>query len=223
MMACALSSSLSASEYVICLLPDEASAASLSGLSKTVQDDFSEAHIPFLKEPNIPHVSLFQGVFNEDSLPSLTTGLRTIADRFYPVTVQIDGLRDTLENIFLVFKNPESVAPVSNSFFTEGLHQLRAPGKLLEQVDRKKESEGLSDEESKMIDLYGLFWGVPGSYNPHFIVVYESNIHLDIEKRLKGITCGRLKKVSLNKIGFGKMNPGGNLVDLIQSFPLKKG
>ena len=208
-----------AKEYGVFLLPTKKDNARIEKIANTLKEKFQKAGIPFNDVPNISHSSVFQGVFEDDQLEVLAAKLEKLSKDHKPFCLTLDPLLlDTQENIFLNFKNSEKLAPFPNDFYQHGLYQLRLKGALMAQVHRDIK-QGISKKNLSLIDIYGLYWNIPGKYNPHFTLIYGSNVHEGTASILKSMKIRNIK-ITFDRIGIGRLGFDGNVTEVVKEIPL---
>lgn len=208
-----------AEEYGIFLLPTKKDKARIEKITHSLKQKFQKDGIPFNDAPNTDHCSIFQGVFEESQLDTLAAGLEKIAQNHEHLCVTLDpALLDTEENIFLNFKDSEKLIPISDAFYKDNLHQLRDRGTLMAQVQRDIK-QGVSEKNQSLINTYGLYWNTPGKYNPHFTLIYGSNVHGGIDTVLKSTNI-RSVKITFDRIGIGRLGFDGNVTEVVREIPL---
>lgn len=208
-----------ADEYGIFLLPDEDSEQLLRTLSTQVQTTFRKQQVPFNAVRNIPHLSLFQGCFDEEVLPPVYNDLNALSQTLSCLTLKINPrLQDTQENIFLTFEKSLEALTLFNQFYKAPIYTRRTPNQLMAQVDAALE-KGIDPKSQDLIKTYGLFWGVPGTFNPHVTLIYGSHIHPNLEAALSDLNVPA-SPLRFNKIGMGRIGVEGNVEEVETFYPL---
>lgn len=207
-------------EYGLFLLPLEEDTRALKALSNQLEDTFRKEDISYNPVVNIPHLSIFQGVFEQDGLEKLKAGAQVLAQRYTHVTLACDArLEDTHENIFLNFTNPEKVAPLFDAFYDADLYKMRSEDRLMQQVQRDVKA-GVGEKAQALIQTYGLYWGVPGRYRPHITLVYGSHAHPKIPAVLDAV-ISKIHTLTFTQLGVGRLGFEGNVTEVIRTYPLR--
>lgn len=206
-------------EYGVILLPTEDDTRQIQKTSNELKQSFVQNNIPFNHEENMIHVSIFQGVFHREGLEKLKKELSGYAKRIQPITVGAhEKPWDTQENIFLNLETTEEITTLFDGFFKEKLHELRDQGALMAQVKRDLEG-GLCQDKVKKIQTYGLYWNIPGQYDPHVTLVYGSNKDDNISGILQNHRFGK-DHVTLDRIAIGTLGFEGNIKEILVTYDL---
>jgi hypothetical protein len=162
-------------------------------LEKKIKDFLKKNALSYKELNNIPHISLYQFKSSPDFIPLikkiiLEIKCPSLGLRFKPL-LEIVG-----NNIFwrcYLEKDDDAL----NSFHERLVNNLkRYKVGPLSQIDETK----LLKSQEILVKEYGVYWGIPGQFDPHITLVYE----LFINEEEKGALNDYLKSLTVKEFFF---------------------
>lgn len=154
----------------IFLAPSENIVAGYNQIEKSLKDMVGFS-VEFESCPNVPHLSLYQLAVSADKISSMISELNAIETSLSPFKMNTNlNIKGT--NVFwsseaatfhkdLVLFHEQIVNRFKEFRATSPLRQIQENWAYL------------SDEKKHLVDQYGVFWGIPGYFDPHITVLYN--------------------------------------------------
>ena len=205
-------------EIGIVLLPDDDVRLASETLSKQIYDELDAIDFSIAKVANQPHISLFQMNMDESFLPALHKALATITLECPKMSLELEPyLRNTYENIFWdVAKDTNDYSILEGVFQTvvDKVANLRHPNLM-----RQLRNIELSKDDLALIERYGVNFGVPGRFNPHITICYDSGQSKQIDGVVNKIAIPQ-KKLTCNQLAIARLGFSGNVEEILASFDI---
>lgn len=193
-------------EIGIFLLPNKEASSEIDLFSQTIVRDF---HIPY-DYKNIPHVSLFQMCVDKEKLSVIIQSVQEIAENnaslpllFFQKQLVMKG-----NNLFLNLYESQALSRL-NEKIIENISSLRSK-KLMKQVVDTKTNPSMVED----INKYGIWWGLPHNYDPHFTIVYDLKKKLEITQ----LPLFASESFKPSALGVGLLGYNGNVNQILRAF-----
>lgn len=194
----------------ICLHPNAVTNQEILDIISMTEGYISQQHISFLSRPNIPHLSLYHLCIENKHLTKIEEFLRIFVKRHTFKPFFLKNLTQTVgKNVFLESMNydvdyKEILADLYKhvSVFKS---DRNLPGVKIDQ---------LNDIQKKRLHKYGVHYGTPDNFNPHFTLVYQLSQIIPIEIKIPSISFIPYT------LSISEIEQHGNVINKIKEFVL---
>jgi hypothetical protein len=188
-------------------------------LREKVEFLLSGLDVTFEKCLNIPHVSLYQMNYRGRDIKLLHDKLEQICNAQGKILFTMDAQLDLVgKNIFWRSQEALENQQLQNllNHIVDYISPLRSShpmGQIREKMN------ALSLEEKRLVEKYGVYWGLPHNFNPHITLAYNvSRTDKAIVEALKTIRVPEGISFLASELCLGSIGYHGNLESSISTY-----
>ena len=204
---------------VVFALPSNNETNKLLGIINKVKRHLQENNIPFNDVYNIPHNTIYQGLFDDKGLGKLDQEIKQMANNHKKHTVKMKHPIYLMHSVHLFFDIvvSEQLQRMYDYIFENKIFELRSPG-LIKPIENAKHL--LNKSHLQIVNKYGCLFNTPEfGFNPHFTLIYDIKI---ASFQVEFVNFGQdLSEVTFDKIGIGQVGDHGNLTKIISIYDLQ--
>ncbi|MGB1230190.1 MAG: hypothetical protein ACPG7U_03380 [Holosporaceae bacterium] len=186
--------------------------------------------------PINPHITLIQGVFSEEQIEALKDYVSKAPISLPAASLMMDAklVLHPSQNVFWDVKMTDSTVAKAGGAWLTALNYLfssytRKDGpvpaaplwQVWDEVEKTNATSAVDAEDMRLIETYGRDFSLPGRNRPHITVGYGPLSAAEREALLGAAISDTLQEpLSPEALAICQIDARGNVVDVIQSYPL---